>query len=202
MIRVLPMLLVGLMFNLNAAAFEKIQKGAKPVDHGQAYEWQEDGQRRVVYMSKSLVAEFPGTAMPMGVVQKAFPRAEESQARGTGVRIWSVTTDDVTRAITAIRNLDAGTKVSPVFYDAKNGTRRALPGGVILRFEPTWDEQRARAWIKSQDYEIEQVIGDEKKFYLVRTGSGLDALETAKLISQANVAESVTPNWWVERLPR
>jgi len=194
---------LGFLLSANVYAMEKgTEKSVQNADSGVAYVWYESGQKKTVYMSTSLVAEFPAVDSKSTMVQKAFPRAEMVDNKVRGITIWKIDAKDVATAITAVKNVDASTQLSPVYYDENTGQRRALPGGVLIEFLASVDETQAQSWIREHGYVVVSVTGYEKKYYLISTEPGQESLDMANTIRTAEVVKNASPNWWVEFFPR
>jgi hypothetical protein len=115
------------------------------------------------------------------------------------VRFWQL---DNT-AETAIRNLKASHpqgNYSAVFHDgpASTGRMRALPGNIIVYLDPQWDEAAVNSWLNTRKLEIVKRLEIGPNIYVIKTGPGLEALETANVLARSGEVKAAFPDWWQE----
>jgi hypothetical protein len=85
---------------------------------------------------------------------------------------------------------------SPVFKDG--GTRRALPGGVIVTFAGSLSDDQAMSQLKAKGLEPLRRIGSSDS-WLVASPAGLASLELANQLHESKAFAAAQPNWWSER---
>ncbi len=85
---------------------------------------------------------------------------------------------------------------SQVFKDG--GTRRALPGGVIVTFASALSDDQAVGQLKAKGLEPLRRIGSSDS-WLVASPSGLASLELANQLHESKAFAAAQPNWWSER---
>jgi len=110
-------------------------------------------------------------------------------------------------AETAIRNLKASHpqgKYSVVFHDApaSTGRMRALPGNVIVYLDPQWGEAAVNSWLNIRKLEIVKKLEIGPNIYVIKTGPGLEALETANALARSGEVKAAFPDWWQEAATR
>ncbi len=90
---------------------------------------------------------------------------------------------------------------SPVFRDGRGETspRRALPGGVIVRFDPALSADQRAALIARHRLQVVRELGDGGGAWLVRSAPGLPALELANRLYESGDFLAASPNWWRPR---
>ncbi len=165
-----------------------------------SYKWYNGEGEHTIWLNPALVAEFGLPPKSKSVVKQAYSSAiAERGSRGL-TRIWRLNYIDHKQALKQARTIDATGTYSPVFSDrAIDGARkRALPGGVIVYFKPDWSESQVTAWAASQELSIASKLEIGPNIYLLKTASGIAALETANRIHLSGDVVSAEPNWWVE----
>lgn len=90
---------------------------------------------------------------------------------------------------------------SPVFRDAKESAsaRRALPGGVIVRFRPSTPADQRAQLIARHRLEAVRELGEGSGQWLVHSAPGLPALELANRLYESGDFAAASPNWWQPR---
>ncbi|GEM_PF-6824932 len=106
----------------------------------------------------------------------------------------------------AIKNISAIStqrKISPIFTDSPtgNGSKKALPGGVIVKFSDDLREDQIEQWAEEKGYNISKHKNGRGK-WIVETDAGLPCLEVAKRLQQDPIIKSATLNWWIEIFKR
>ncbi|MEW6778145.1 MAG: hypothetical protein AB1405_17745, partial [Bdellovibrionota bacterium] len=117
------------------------------------------------------------------------------------VRIWKggAGTKSLSRDLSKL----PGGKFSPVFRDHPDGegSIRALPGGIVVVFDPAWDFQKISEWASSEKIEVLDKLPIGKNAYVVRSEPGLAALELANRLQESGKIQSASPDWWREVEP-
>lgn len=134
--------------------------------------WYDGDQRRALWSEPSLLADF-------GVRSAEKARILKPAALAKG---------------------DASLQ-SPVFRDGSGDAspRRALPGGVIVRIDPSMPADRRAALIARHRLEVVRELGDTTGLWLVRSAPGLPALELANRLYESGDFLAASPNWWRPR---
>lgn len=89
---------------------------------------------------------------------------------------------------------------SPVFAGQPgSGPVRALPGGVIVRFDRALTEQQVNARLAPYNAAVSRPIGSSGRTWLIGTDAGMPSLELANTLFESGLVESAAPNWWQER---
>jgi hypothetical protein len=185
---------------------------SKSVRLGQSYYWYDGDRKRTVWLGSGLVAEFNARPSSRSPLIKAYPRTKAyvgSRGSGTSktfVRIWQleqgVTAPD---ALTQLKSVSVQNgRYSPVFHDgpATTARMRALPGNIIVYFNPDWDQVRVSAWLATKGLEIARHLPIAGNVYVLKTGPGLEALETANSLYESGEVIAAFPNWWQETVTK
>lgn len=186
-------------------AKEFTTKSTNPVANtGVTYQWHDGERTNQCVMSSELIAEFI-PANGRAVVADAFPNATSESLSGGNVKIWKIgQVKDINAAIVSARGAGTTSLISPVFYKSSaGGPKMALPGNVIVEFKPSMTEIQVDGWIKQNSYTVVKTMSlGNSKFYVLKTGAGLESLETANKIYASGVVKRAQPNWWSEFVPR
>jgi hypothetical protein len=75
---------------------------------------------------------------------------------------------------------------------------RALPGNIIVYLDPQWNEAAVNNWLNTRKLEIVKKLEIGPNIYVIKTGSGLEALETANALARSGEVKAAFPNWWEE----
>jgi len=170
-----------------------------------AYTWNDGERQRTYWLNPSLVAEFGTgpineTSHRMTSGQKAIllPREYGSP------RFWKIEGNTSEVVLRSLQTDQATSRFSPVFHDypAESGNKYALPGNIFIYLKPSWNESQVNQWAQSNGMEIIRRMSTRELHYVVRTGPGFEALETANRIHQSGEVEAAIPNWWHKRVPR
>lgn len=91
--------------------------------------------------------------------------------------------------------------LSPVFRDSAQaeGTMRALPGGVLLRFRANQGPSDRQSLATKHGLRMIREIGSAGRLWLVQAGPGLESLDLANRLHESGDFESASPNWWQHR---
>ncbi|MBD3609217.1 MAG: hypothetical protein HUJ30_01580 [Gammaproteobacteria bacterium] len=167
-------------------------------DKSSVYQWLSGTKVRQVTMSKQLFAEFTTSINQKSVLSKTFPNAVRVKGKGAAVKIWQVENiKDVPSTMRSIRSTDSDAKVSPVFY-SESGQMMALPGNVLVQFNPGMSSSEIEKWCTENGYQIANANRKNMSYYEIQTGAGLDAIETANAIYNSGMVRVAEPNWWIE----
>ena len=164
----------------------------------QSYTWYDGNRQEKVWLNPQLVAEFNPSKQGAAAAKSTDASARAKYNKGA-VRVWQMnnTGDAATRSLTT--NHPAG-KYSPVFHDSSSasGSMRALPGNIIVYLNPTWDAATVDSWVKSHKLEAVKKLDIGPNIYVIKTGPGLEALNTANALYLSGEVSAAFPDWWQE----
>lgn len=94
-----------------------------------------------------------------------------------------------------------GKRTSPVFRDdaSEKSARRALPGGVLLRFRPGTTRESRQALLERHGLRALREIGAGTGTWLVDAEPGIASLELANRLYESGDFAAASPNWWRPR---
>lgn len=178
----------------------------------QAYVWYDGSRERKIWLDPQLVSEFhsgKGTAAAKSVtattakdgIKNLFPHAVRVPGRHGSVRLWRLGAGaDANAAVRALRSANFTGAYSPVLHDGptEKGRMRALPGNVIVYLNPAWDEKAVAKWASRNQLDVVRKLESGPNMYLIKTGPGLEAVETANAIYQSGEVIAAFPDWWQE----
>lgn len=171
----------------------------------QAYVWHDGEREHKVWMNPQVVAEFGAGAESRSSVSAvmlgATPVFRKNQQ--AGVRFWKLGSTSATTTVAAIQSLAASQpagKYSPVFHVGPNSTTgmRALPGNIIVYLNPAWDAAAVSAWLQKRKLEVVKKLEIGTNIYVIKTGPGLEALDTANSLYNSGEVKAAFPDWWQE----
>lgn len=170
----------------------------------QRYTWYDGDQPRQVWLDPQVVAIF-GDADDSAAetVRSMAPAAEQLPTRTPGLRLWRLPQGSGS-ALRRLQALEPDVHVSPVLRDSPSagGAMRALPGGVIVYLDPSWNSEQARDWLHNQELQPQRQLSAGRNAFLVETEPGLAALELANQLRQQPGVIAAMPDWWQELEPR
>ena len=115
-----------------------------------------------------------------------------------GVRIWQLHSD-TDRSTAVSRALAPERTLSPVFHlSPVGGSRLALSGNIVVRFQPQWSVTQIEAWIARQALVQINVLNGVVATHVLHVGSGWEALDKANAIQQSGEVVYAMPEWWRE----
>ena len=173
----------------------------------EAHVWYDGQQERQIWLNPNLIAEFPASSgsAAKSAVKSVYPDAEQVQVRRGTVRLWKlgagVTSD---AAVRAVGSANKAGKYSPVLHDGPTATgrMRALPGNIIVYLDPAWNGEAVNAWLGKRRLEIVKKLEIGPNVYLIKTGPGIEALNTANTLYKSGEVVAAFPDWWVEKTTR
>lgn len=191
-----------------AQSKKQIAKGSQPPralkEH---YTWVDTDGEHTVWLDPEYLAEFrPGPA-GASAIQTLDVKAKIAGRPASNVRVWKVSDGDsaeVKLLAEKARAVAPEGTFSPLFRRSPDGTGAlmALPGGVIVRFNPAWNEEQVRRWFAEHMLIPERRVPVKGQTWVVPSAAGLPALELAeRLHSEAGVIAAY-PDWWIERRRR
>lgn len=188
--------------------------GAQDVEKGGAgsalrlaasYVWYDGEQERKVWLNPTLLAEFNPTATGESLVKTVSPRAQVSPSILRGVRFWEVDKGTDLGAFTRRgKNVQPTGQFSQVLHDSPSaqGPMRLLPGNIIVYVNPAWDQAAVNRWASARKLDIVKQLDFGPNIFLIRTGPGLEALETANALYRSGEVAAAFPDWWTEMVPK
>ena len=125
---------------------------------------------------------------------------------GAHIRIWRL--PDGIDSGSVLESLNSGAeqavKYSPVFHDAPGpaSRMRALPGNIIVYFNPEWDRKTISQWLAARELLVVHQLANGSAAYVLKTGPGLEALELANTLHETDGVNAAFPDWWHETVTR
>ena len=106
--------------------------------------------------------------------------------------------------VDAAASSSGSARVSPVFRegDSPAGRLMALPGGVIVQFQPNWSDVQVSNWVATKALAVDQRLGIRGNWYVIRSAAGQASLDLANAIHESGEVVSASPNWWKETVAR
>lgn len=178
----------------------------KAVRFTQSYDWYEGERRSTVWLNPNLIAEFHAGAAEESPVSVLYPDAKLLDHPGAHIRIWRLPEGIDSGPVT--ENLNSGAdqtvKYSPIFHDAPGpaSRKRALPGNIIIYFNPEWNKLTIKQWIAARELLIVSQLAHGPNAYVLKTGPGLEALELANSLHETDGVNAAFPDWWHETVTR
>jgi hypothetical protein len=166
----------------------------------QAYVWYDGQRERQIWLNPGIVAEFhagKGNAAQSGL-KSVYSDAVLVSTHGP-VRLWRLASGvDSNTAVRALSSADKRGNYSPALHDGPTTTARmrALPGNIIVYLDPAWDSAAVNAWVSKHQLEIIKKLEIGPNIYLIKTGPGLDALNTANALYKSGEVVAAFPDWW------
>jgi hypothetical protein len=194
------------MLFLNIAGAVGLSKGInKAAPLTQSYVWYDGDRERQVWLNPQIVAEFnPGTQGESSI-KSAYAAATvmHTKRRQASVRFWKLDNTAAT-VIRSLKTIHPQGKYSPVLHDApgSSGRMRALPGNIIVYLDPQWDAAAVSSWLGSHKLEIVKKLEIGTNIYVIKTGPGLEALDTANALYRSGEVKAAFPDWWQEVVTR
>ena len=202
MLSVLLSVTLSFVLSLNVAcAMDSKKTLSKSTPLTQAYVWYDGDREQQVWLNPQIVAEFNPGAEGESAMKSAYAgaRVVPTKHKQAAIRLWQLDNS----AETAIRSLKASHPqghYSAVFHDgpASTGRMRALPGNVIVYLNPQWDGAAVNKWMSARKLEIVKKLEIGPNIYVIKTGPGLEALETANTLYRSGEVKAAFPDWWQE----
>ena len=203
--KMLAVLLFTILFSavtLNAAcAMESKTAISNSAPLTQAYTWYDGDREQQVWLNPQVVAEFnPGpqgesSIMSADTAARIMPTKHEQAA----VRLWQLR-DTAENAMRSLKSIHPQGRYSVVLHDGPNsaGRMRALPGNVIIYLDSQWDEEAVSNWLSERNLEIVKKLEFGPNIYVIKTGPGIEALETANSLYLSGEVKAAFPDWWQE----
>jgi hypothetical protein len=203
--KILTVLLSALLMFNSGCAVEMNKSTSKSAASMQSYVWYDGDQERQVWLNPQVVAEFSPDNKGQSSVKSVHPSAEVLQTKLNqgAVRLWKLnaTSDSV---IGNLKTAQPQGKYSAVFHDGQgvNSRMRALPGNIIVYLDPLWNEPAVNNWLALHKLEVVRKLEIGPNIYLIKTGPGMEALDTANALYRSGEVKAAFPDWWQEVVTR
>ncbi len=203
--------LIGLMaclFTVDseaAAGKDSVKSAQLEQSLEQSYVWYDGDREQKIWLNPDLLAEFNPPASGQSPVKKTYTDAKPLAKRHKGVRLWQLKGgSNLQGVIHNLKTLHPDGKYSPVFHDTPSvpGRMRSLPGNIIVYLNPAWDETDVNRWVSGRNLEIVKKLEIGPNIFVLKTGPGLEALETANTLYKSGEVIAAFPDWWEEVSPR
>lgn len=200
-IRVLTVIFAAVL-SLNVTAASRPASASRTAPQlSQSVVWYDGDREQKVWVNPQLVAEFNPGKLGATAVRSADANAKmlPMKRKQAGVRLWQMdNSGDM-----AVRGLKAGNpagKYSPVFHDGPSSasSMRALPGNIIIYLDPSWDAAAVKGWLQKRNMEVVKKLEIGPNIFVIKTGPGLEALETANILYKSGEVKAAFPDWWQE----
>lgn len=172
----------------------------------QCYDWHEGERRKTVCLNPELIAEFHAGAAQESPISALYPGTIVLEQPAAHVRIWRLPVGiDAGPVLDKLNSgEDQAVKYSPVFHDAPSpaSRMRALPGNIIVYFNPDWDRHAINQWVSARELLIVRQLASGPATYVLETGPGLEALDLANRLHETVEVNAAFPDWWHETVTR
>ncbi len=182
--------------NGTGSMIEKKVTTSKKTQEVEEFVWYDGSTQRKIRTQPNLLVEFKEPGDKQSQVKDLYPEAVDVSPESTGVKIWQLDASTVADATTRIKNDAPGSMVSPLFQ--ASGQRRALPGNIVVHFNPNWNEAQIKEWITKQGLEIDSKASFGTNIYVISSEPGLESLQVANRLYETGEVAAASPNWWVE----
>jgi hypothetical protein len=196
-------LFASLSLNVACAPVSKISASNTGNALTQAYVWYDGEREQKIWLNPQLVADFSLGAEKQNALQAGNVAATPLQTKQSqpNMRLWklgSVSASAASDAIQSLQSRQPAGKYSPVFHDGSGSaaSMRALPGNIIVYLNPAWDATLVDAWVKKRKLEIVKKLDIGPNIYVIKTGPGLEALDTANTLYKSGEVNAAFPDWW------
>lgn len=171
----------------------------KKFTHASRYTWYDGNKAKKIWLNPNLIAEFDPKPAHHKQSKNLATSATPIKSKQRGMRLWRLKTGSTSKSNMhqLKQTLPAG-KISPVLHDGPSDSthKRALPGNIIVHLDPNWGQQRVQTWFTQQKLEMIKPLNIGPNIFVVKTGSGLIALEKANEIYLSGKAVAAYPDWW------
>jgi len=194
------------ILSLNVAcAMEPKQATDKSTALTQSYIWYDGDREQKVWLNPQVVAEFNPSSEGESLVKSINPAAMivPTKHKQATIRLWQMdnTADAATRNLKA--RLPQG-RFSAVLHDgpSSGGRMRALPGNIIVYLNPQWSEAEVSSWLAAHKLAVVKKLAIGPNIYVIKTGPGMEALDTANTLYRSGEVKAAFPDWWQEVVTR
>jgi len=167
------------------------------------YFWYDGDEKRSVWVNPTLMVEFK-PQVKMRTQLKSRYGAKEIDTQSSFVRFWEIESDASISLFTRSLNQGMGARFSPILYDSVSisGTKRALPGNILVQMKPEWSQKKIEDWFDERDLIVIKPINFIPNTFLIQIKSGLNSLHTANRVYETGDVLLASPNWWQEMVAR
>jgi len=176
-------------WRLSAAVLPLVLAGAAAAQDAHYFD---GGQRRGITLQPDLVAEFT-------------PPSDRATAQAAGgARLAGDSLLRIVQRPSRVSRSAAAGDDSPVYREGSSpaGRLMALPGGVLLKFQPGWTRERIDQWLAMHQLAVTRPMAQGGNWYFVATPAGRASLDTANRLHETGELLAALPNWWRQTQPR
>lgn len=189
----------------NIAVAMDSKKAIEDTGQLQQYYWYDGSQKIPIWLNPGLIAEIKPSPAGQAAVKKKLPGAMLHSKQPPSMRLWQI--EAGVEPVSTTQSLNEShpeVRISPVLHDGPSGSSRmrALPGNIIIYMDPKWDEKTVNKWADSHNLTIVKKMGIGRNAYIIKTGPGIAALETANSIYESGEVLAAFPDWWHEVVKR
>ncbi len=168
------------------------------------YFWYDGNEKRSVWVNPKLVAEFdpkPETSTQLKLLNAVEDVATQSSSY---VRFLALDSEELKGTVVENFKREANRQISPVLHDSAStsGTKKALPGNVLVQMKPEWSQQQIDTWFKQHHLIVIKPLSFAPNAFLIQTETGFESLNTANRIYETGDVILASPNWWQEMSPQ
>lgn len=189
----LAMILAFAAIPATAGALERLRSkttGAKALTRSYTVQL-EGGRTEILWLDPDYVAEIgpkqtaeigPTKAAEAGQGVKRYSSGARLHSEKKGLRVWKLGAGASSlTGMGAIQSAQPGAGYSHVFRaaPASAGAALVLDGRLLVRFQPTWDEARVRAWASARGLTVVSKLAVAGNRWVLQGEPGLSALEKA-----------------------
>lgn len=157
-----------------------------------------DGEvQRKLWISNDVVVELAPSEEGKRALLATDNGAEDLRELQRGARVWRVRAPLGVDGLARSLSRDS-LRFSPALHEAASSKTPvcALPGGVVVTFQPDWDRARIDAWLAAHDLRIAEDVAPAANMFLVATPPGLESVEIANRLHESGELVESTPNVW------
>ncbi len=193
------------VLSLNACATETKNSANRAGLLTREYVWYDGDREQSVWLDPQLVVEFDPDSESEQAVKQAntSARVVPVERIQPGIRLWQID-NNADAAVAMLKSGHPQGRYSPVFHDgtSRDARMRALPGNIIVYLNPQWDEPAIHAWLTLHKLQVEKKLEIGPNIYVIKTGPGLEALDTANGLYRSGEVKAAFPDWWQEVVTR
>lgn len=169
-----------------------------------------DGNRKIqLELEDGVVAEFgspynPNNKGAKSAIQTADSGATFVRSQGN-LNLWKTSGKQmpVNLAKSLNQNQNQKSMVSPVFRTPKSASIMALPGNILVEFDPSYSEKQIELILSKKGLRsLRKFDLPGKNFYEVETPAGTAALNLANSLYGNPGVLTSSPNWWREAVAK
>ncbi len=165
----------------------------------QQYAWYDGNQKRSVWVNPHIMAEFSTPTKEATIKSSTTSNVKTPMPF---VRFIEIKTD--TNSLQAVKQSPEKSQLSPVLHNVASttGTKRALPGNVIIQMNPDWSQEKIENWFKKYNLTAIKPLTFAPNAFLIQSKAGLESLNLANKLYETGDVILASPNWWQERATR